>query len=266
MVPNRPRLGAVDLHGRRPQVATAAAMAVPPPGSLADEKTAGLRAAEAPADAVSDVLPDLIPPPGGAAPKNPQPREDELVRPSRMPPQEELAIKVSEGLKGLTSLLSSIDERLVQQHRATELVAERLQTLPRVLEGLVEAEHSHLQSLKDLRSSLDQQGKASLSASAELGKLPTLVDTIGTRIDRQTEASSAMKTSVEGFGQSVRGLVDVSQRAHNSLITEFRRGQDDQRERLEALVDRQRRTIWVVAGLGVVVVICLIVVLSRLPR
>ena len=189
-----------------------------------------------------------------------------LVRTTKMPAQEELAIRVSDGLKGLTSLLSSIDDKLVQQHRATELVADRLQALPRVLETLVQAEQVSLETLRDLRASLEKQGQASLHATDALGKLPTLVDTIGERIEKQTEASSSVRTSVESVGQSIRGLVDVSQRTHNSLITEFRRGQDEQRQKLEALVDRQRKTVWVVAALGAIVVLALIVVLTRLPK
>ena len=209
---------------------------------------------------------ELALPPAPGPSKASPPREDEMVRATKMAPQEELGIKLNEALKSLSTLLSAIDEKVAQQHRATELVAERLQTLPRVLEGLVEAERTSLETLRDLRTSLEAQGKAANQASQELGKLPGLVDTIGSRIDRQTEAASAMRTSVESVGQSVRGLVDVSQRASNSLITEFRRGQDDQRLRLEELVDRQRRTIWVVAGLGILVVVCLLIVLTRLPK
>jgi hypothetical protein len=186
------------------------------------------------------------------------------VKATPMAPQEELALKVSDGLKNLTTLLSSIDEKMVAQHRATELVAERLQALPRVLEGLVEAEKQNIDTLRDLRSSMEKQGEASLAATEKLGALPTLVDGIGSRIEKQTEASASVKTSVEAVGQSVRGLVDGAQRTQNSLITEFRRGQDEQRQRLEELVERQRKTITVVAVIGAFVVIALFVVLARL--
>jgi chromosome segregation ATPase len=206
------------------------------------------------------------PPAAPVAPKAAPPRGDALLHTSPMPAQEELSIKLTEGLKGLSTLLSSVDEKLAQQHRASELVAERLQALPHLLEGLVEAERNHLQTLRDLKTSLEEQGRASLQASAEMGKLPELVDRIGSRIERQTDAAGAMRTSVESVGQSVRGLVDVAQRGQNSLITEFRRGQEEQRQRLETLVERQRRTMWVVAALGAVVVICLLIVLNRLPR
>lgn len=191
---------------------------------------------------------------------------DLSVKATPMAPQEELALKVSEGLKNLTTLLSSIDERMVAQHRATELVAERLQALPRVLEGLVEAEKQNIETLRDLRGSMERQGEAALAATEKLGALPTLVDGIGARIEKQTEASASVKTSVEAVGQSVRGLVDGAQRTQNSLITEFRRGQDDQRQRLEDLVERQRKTIMVVAIIGAFVVIGLVIVLARLPK
>lgn len=246
IIPSRPRISAsptpLGAAARRPAPASGAAAAAPQ-GSVT---------IEAPAAPV--------------APRSAAPRDDEIVRTTKMPANEELAIKMNEGLKGLSTLLSSIDERLVQQQRASELVAERLQTLPRVLESLVETERGSLQTLRDLNASLGEQGRASLRACDELGKLPALVDTIGSRIDQQTSASASMRTSVESVGQSVRGLVDVAQRGQNSLITEFRRGQDDQRHRLETLVDRQRQMLWIVAGLGVVVVVCLLIVLTRLPR
>lgn len=191
---------------------------------------------------------------------------DDVVKTTKMAPQEELALKVADGLKNLSTILSSIDEKMVHQHRATELVAERLQALPRVLEGLVAAERNNLETLRELRGAMEKQSEASLAASQKLEQLPTLVDGIGSRIDKQTEAAASVKTSVESVGSSVRGLVDGAQRAQSSLITEFRRGQDEQRLRLEQLVERQRKTIVIVAAIGAFVIIGLFIVLTRLPK
>lgn len=193
-------------------------------------------------------------------------RDEEVVRTTKMAPQEELTLKVSEGLKNLSTLLTSIDDKMGQQHRATELVAERLQALPRVLEGLVEAERMNLETMRDLRGSMEKQSAAAAAATQKLEQLPTLVDGIGARIEKQTEASASVKTSVESVGQSVRGLVDGAQRTQNSLITEFRRGQDEHRQRFEELVERQRKTILIVAAIGAFVVIALFIVLARLPK
>ncbi|MBL8840276.1 MAG: hypothetical protein JNL90_01975 [Planctomycetes bacterium] len=193
-------------------------------------------------------------------------RDEEVVRATKMAPQEELTLKVSEGLKNLSTLLTSIDDKMGQQHRATELVAERLQALPRVLEGLVEAERMNLETMRDLRGSMEKQSAAAAAATQKLEQLPTLVDGIGARIEKQTEASASVKTSVESVGQSVRGLVDGAQRTQNSLITEFRRGQDEHRQRFEELVERQRKTILIVAAIGAFVVIALFIVLARLPK
>lgn len=193
-------------------------------------------------------------------------REDEVVKATKMAPQEELSIKITEGLKNLTSVLGAIDQKLAAQSRTTEVVAERLQALPRVLEGLVDSERSNLETLQALRTSMDRQSEVSQQTAEKLDKIPGAVDGLGTRIVEQTEAAAAIKTSVESVSQSVRGLVDGSQRAQNSLITEFRRGQDEQRLRLEDLVERQRKMTLVVFGVAVVLVIGLIVVLTRLPR
>jgi len=191
--------------------------------------------------------------------------EDEVVKATKMAPQEELSIKISEGLKNLSTVLGAIDEKLAMQTRTGELVAERLQSLPRVLEGLVDAERNNLETLQALRASLEKQGDAARQTSEKLDQLPTVVDGLGARIQAQTEASAAVKTSVESVGQSMRGLVDTSQRTQNSLITEFRRGQDEQRQRFEELVDRQRRTTLIVGGMLLVVVVGLILVLTRIP-
>lgn len=193
-------------------------------------------------------------------------RLDALVKATPMPAQEELSLKVSEGLRNLTSLLTSIDEKMLSQHRATELVAERLQALPRVLEGLVDAEKQNLETLRDLRGSMEKQSAAALAATEKLEQLPNLVDGIGARIEKQTESAASVKTSVESVGQSVRGLVDGAQRTQNSLITEFRRGQDEQRQRLEELVERQRKTIMVVAVIGAFLVLGVVIVLARMPK
>lgn len=195
----------------------------------------------------------------------PRARDEEVAKATRMAPQEELSLKVNEGLRNLTTLLQSIDGKMGQQHRATELVAERLQALPRVLEGLVEAERANIETLRDLRGAMEKQGQASLAATEKLTELPAIVDGIGTRIDKQSEASAAVKTSVESVGQSVRGLVDGAQRAQTSLITEFRRGQEEARQRLEEIVERQRKAVMTVAIIGGAVVVVLFIVLARLP-
>jgi methyl-accepting chemotaxis protein len=193
-------------------------------------------------------------------------REDEVVKATKMAPQEELSIKITEGLKNLSTVLGAIDEKLAAQSRTTELVAERLQALPRVLEGLVDSERSNLETLQALRGSMDKQNEVAQQTAEKLDKIPGAVDGLGTRIEQQTEAAAAVKTSVEAVSQSVRGLVDGSQRAQNSLITEFRRGQDEQRLRLEDLVERQRKMTLIVFGVAVVLVLGLVIVLTRLPH
>ena len=193
-------------------------------------------------------------------------RDDEALKTTLMAPQEELALKVSEGLKSLTTLLAAIDDRLVHQQRATELVADRLQALPRVLEGLVDAERLNLETLKDLRGSMERQGQASLSAAEKLDKLPGLMDGLASRVERQTEASTSVKTSVEAVGQSVRGMADGNQRATTQLVNEFRRGQDAQKQQFDALLERQRKLLWFVAGFGAMVVLVLVFVLARLAK
>ena len=196
----------------------------------------------------------------------PPAREDELVKATKMAPQEELSIKITEGLKNLSTVLGAIDQKLAAQSRTTEIVAERLQALPRVLEGLVDSERHNLETLQALRGSMDKQNEVSQQTAEKLDKIPGAVEGLGTKIHEQTEAAAAVKTSVESVSQSVRGLVDGSQRAQNSLITEFRRGQDEQRIRLEDLVERQRKMTFVVFGVAVLLVIGLIVVLTRLPK
>jgi methyl-accepting chemotaxis protein len=146
------------------------------------------------------------------------------------------------------------------------MVADRLQALPRVLEGLVDAERNNLETMQALRTSLEKQGEAARGTSERLDKLPGVVEGLGTRIVQQTEASAAVKTSVESIGQSVRGLVDGAQRSQNSLITEFRRGQDEQRQKLEGLIERQRRTTQLIFGVLIAVFVGLVFVLARMPR
>ena len=192
--------------------------------------------------------------------------EEEPVKATKMAPQEELSIKISEGLKNLSTVLGAIDEKLAAQSRTAEMVADRLQALPRVLEGLVDAERNNLETMQALRTSLEKQGEAARGTTERLDKLPGVVEGLGTRIVQQTEASAAVKTSVESIGQSVRGLVDGAQRSQNSLITEFRRGQDEQRQKLEGLIERQRRTTQLIFGVLIAVFIGLVFVLAKLPR
>ena len=54
-----------------------------------------------------------------------------------------------------------------------------------------------------------------------------------------------------------------SHRAQSSLVSEFRRTQEEHRRRLDEMVERERRSLFVVAGIGLVVVVCLLIMLTK---
>jgi hypothetical protein len=179
--------------------------------------------------------------------------------------QEELSLRIHEGLTTLSGLLGNIDQKLATQNRQNVELSQGLQKLPMVFEGLINVQKSQLDALQEIRETVQAQ-KGDLANSAErLAKLPELFDglgtTLGEKLDKQTRSGEEVRDSVETVGKSVRGLADSSQRAQNTLLAEFRRAQDEHGRRLQDLVERERKSTIVVAALGFLVVVCLVLVL-----
>ncbi len=189
--------------------------------------------------------------------------EAEKVKTAKMAPTEELSVKITEGMKSLTHLLSTIDDKLAGQNETQRTIAERLGTIPSLVRDLCQAQQSQLLVLSEIKDSVRDQASAQKSTSQTLEKLPGAVGTLSERIEQQAQTGAAVRTSVEGVGKSVQNLVDSTQRAQNSLMAEFRRAQDSHRERLEKVIDRERQTLWMVCFFGLLVVGCLVVFLIK---
>jgi len=219
-----------------------------------------------------DVEPVVVPPAGPeSAPKeasNGRKEKTKDVKPSRMAPQEELSLKITEGLSTLSGLLNQIDGKLAVQNEHSETQAghnkdlqEHLRALPVVLGSMAETQQASLEVVRDVRTTMQEQVEVSRRQADTLEKLPAVVESVGARIDAQNETGLQVRESVEGVGKSVRSLADGAQRAQNTMLAEFRRAQDEHRRRLEELVDRERKTILVVSGLALLVVVCLVLIL-----
>ncbi|MCI0658959.1 MAG: hypothetical protein L0170_18050 [Acidobacteria bacterium] len=191
-------------------------------------------------------------------------KESVGVKPQRLAPQEELSLKISEGLSTLSGLLGSIDGKLSDQKEQRQVLLRRLETVPRVLEGLVETQRSHLEATLQVQKTLEIQAKAMQHTAESLERVPASVQVLGDKLDQHAQSGALVRESVENVGKSVRSLADGSQRAQNTLLAEFRRGQDEYRRRLEELVDRERKMYLVMAGIGLALVASLIVLIVKL--
>ncbi len=183
--------------------------------------------------------------------RRPEARE---VKSTKMAPQEELSLKVSEGLASLTDLLGRIDDKLLSQNKHGLELARKLDGLPRLMNDLAETQKTNLEVLREVRTTLTGQAKSTKDTAESVGRIPGLIDGLGGKVDRQSRAGEKLGESVDTVGKSVRTLADSSQRAHNTLVAEFRRAQDEHRRRLEDVVRQGRRTSLIVAFLGVLVV------------
>ena len=196
-------------------------------------------------------------------PKKAWPDSKKGVKPSKLAPQEELSLKITEGISDLSGLLGRIDGKLADQNTQRQALARRLEALPRVLENMAETQKANLEATREIRRSMEDQTKAWKGTASSLQQMPVMMDGLGTQLEEHAKAGAQVKDSVEHVGKSVRSLADGSQRAQNTLLAEFRRAQDEHRRRLEQMVDRERRTFYTVAILGVAVVVCLLVVIAR---
>lgn len=186
------------------------------------------------------------------------------MKPAKLAPQEELTLKINEGIENLSGLLVRIDDKLADQNRHRELLARRLEKLPDVLETVARTQKDNLEATREVAKAVSTQSESLQGTALSLQKVPGAVDGLGQKLDDHAKAGALVKDSVETVGRSVRSLADGTQRAQNTLLAEFRRAQDEHRRRLEDLVDRERRVYYTVSVLGVAVVVSMIIVIVKL--
>lgn len=186
----------------------------------------------------------------------------------KMGEQEELSLRITEGLSTLSGLLGNIDQKLATQNRQSGELAQGLQRLPTIFEGLINVQKSQLDALTEIRESVREQKTGLVETNQQLGRMPEMFSglgkELGERFDRQVHSGQEVRESVDSVGKSVRSLADSSQRAQNTMLAEFRRSQDEHGRRLQDLVERERKSTIIVGALGFLVVVCLVLVLVTL--
>jgi len=189
--------------------------------------------------------------------------------------QEEMSLKISQGLKGLTSHLGEISDKLEEQtKKSTELVT-TVQTIPDKLKDLPESSRAGLELLKTISRTMESQSKSVENLNGKISGLSNVMndvagkmendsrerveevqvfqESIGTVKDSITELSDQHSTSTEEHSQNIR-----------SIATVLKKVSEENQSQVEGLLGRQKTMNRLVIFLIFVIIAGLVAVVLKL--
>ncbi|MFO0984949.1 MAG: hypothetical protein U1E76_25005 [Planctomycetota bacterium] len=246
------------------------------PASAGDARTA---TAELPFVAEPDVHQVAMPVPPATPTKDPQPHE---VRPEPMSAREEVSLKITEGLKGLSNILTDIDTKLDDQNRKSTEIVQSIKVLPEMMRDLPETSRAGIELLSVISRVLEDQTRATRDMVDRVKEMPTLVARVSSHLEeqsrvlsRQEDARMQLETAVQGVGSAVLKLADQQQtqearacekleQVENRTLEELRRMQAQHERHLSDLSQRSTHQMRVITIMTVLIVLVFLAVLTHL--
>ncbi|MEW6743696.1 MAG: hypothetical protein AB1486_13145 [Planctomycetota bacterium] len=222
------------------------------------------------------------PTPGAPADRVEVPSErPHKVEAAKMSAGEEIGLKISEGLKGLSSILTDIDHKLDDQSRKSTELVETVKVIPEVMKDLPETSRAGVELLSLISRALERQASAAQEVTSRVremtdkvqgavegvGKVPVLLADLGERIEQRVAGADAQRErlgeKVAAVQRTVQELSSEHLRAHQYSLEELRRLNERQNETLKHLADRSRLHAKILGGLLFVVVLAFIALLTK---
>jgi len=207
-----------------------------------------------------------------------KPAEGPPVKASEMSRQEELNLKLKEGFRGISSVLTGIDRKIDRHQETSAELMVQVRKIPDLIKDVPDESKAGLELLATISTILESQGRATSELLARMGDLPQAMEELEARFQSQSEqlsqagqeARDAARQTQEQVGQAfseVRSRVDLLQtestRTQERLMRELRRQQSDSDRRIEELIQRSGTTTKVVVFLLVVVIAALLLVVKQ---
>ena len=213
-------------------------------------KTVPDREARKPSVPSKPIEPEILDPSAEAISTS---REKIDVIAKKMTVQEEMTIKISDGIKGLSSILSNIDQRLEEQTQQSYEMVRTVKTIPEVLKDLPESSRAGVELLQAISQILENQSLATAELGHRIAGLPDLLQNLGERMEEENrerqEERSTFKESVETVKKAMEQLdkrhQDLSHEQETNtrkLIQSVRTIQSEYQNQVNRLVEKNRMT------------------------
>jgi small-conductance mechanosensitive channel len=202
-------------------------------------------------------------------------REKIDVIAKKMSSQEEASIKISDGIKGLSGVLSNIDQRLQEQTQQSFEIARTVKTIPEMMKDMPESQRAGIELLHSITQILENQSSATFELGNKISDLPKVLNNLTEQINKDTETRTEeradFKESVDTMKQSIGKLEERNRELNKSqvestkkIVDSFKNVQDDQQRQIGTLVEKNRVTnllmiflIFVILG-GMIAIVALL--------
>lgn len=193
----------------------------------------------------------------------------------KMSVQEEASVKISDGIKGLSSVLSNIDQRIQEQTQQSFEIAKTVKTIPEMIQDLPESSRAGVELLHSISQILENQS----SATAELGKrisdlpdvLTNLTDQINKDQTTREQERSVIKETVDVVKKSVQSVeehneqISKTQAENTKKIEEsFKKVQEDHQRQIGTLVEKSKVTNRLIVFLILVILVGMIAIVASI--
>jgi len=213
------------------------------------------------------------------AQKDSEPHE---VPSETMSVREEVSLKISDGLKGLSTILTDIDAKLDDQSRKSTELVQSIKVLPEMMRDLPETSRAGIELLATISRVLEDQTRATRDMVDRVKEMPALVSKVSVHLEDQAQAIRTQQEShvvlrdtVREVGSEVKRMAqerrqrDEEQSARQEQVQtrtldELRRMQDLYQARLADLSHRSHSQTRIITVMTVLIVLVFFAVLTRL--
>jgi DNA repair exonuclease SbcCD ATPase subunit len=189
--------------------------------------------------------------------------------------QEEMSVKISQGLKGLSSLLGDIDERLQEQTKQSTELVQTVRTIPDKLKDLPESSRAGLELLNTISKIMEQQSRSVESLNSKVTGFSSVLNDIGEKMENdardRTETAEAFQHSIGSVKETISGLSEQQSRLSAEQATNIKavtqamkRSSEEQHDRMENIVSRMKVMNGLVIFLILVIIAGLVAVVLSL--
>ncbi|MFH2001324.1 MAG: hypothetical protein ABIK28_16700 [Planctomycetota bacterium] len=191
----------------------------------------------------------------------------------KMTTQEEVSIKISDGIKGLSNVLNNIDQRLEEQSQQSFEIARTVKTIPEMIEDLPESSRAGVELLHSISKILENQSAATKDLGKQISGLPEALSSLKEQIDKDVderardrnmvqETVESMKSSLDHLEERNTKLGKQQEESTSILVESLKKSQMEHQRQIDALMEKNLSTNRLLLYLLYVVVIGLIIIVS----
>jgi len=189
--------------------------------------------------------------------------------------QEEASLKISKGLKGLSSLLGDIDERLQEQSKTSDELVTTVKTIPEMIKDLPESSRAGLELLNTISVIMDSQSQGVKDLNSKVSNFSKVVGNLGDKLESDAkDRTEEVQLFHKSLGTVKETMTEISEQQSKvnekhatnikEMATTIKKSSDDQQDRVDSIIARMKVMNGLVIFLIIVIILGLVAVVLSL--